>query len=73
MTEQEKIGKALRYLRKSNTNYNVQEVVDKIGKSKVWLSELETGKKNVFFKDVLALCKIYNCEISKVIEEMEKL
>lgn len=73
MTEKEKVGIALRNLRTNNTDLSVSEVATKMGKQKVWLSELETGKKNVFFKDVLALCKIYNCEISKVIEEIEKL
>lgn len=53
MTEKEKVGIALRNLRTNNTDLNVSEVATKMGKQKVWLSELETGKKNVFFKDVL--------------------
>ena len=42
MTEKEKVGIALRNLRTNNTDLSVSEVATKMGKQKVWLSQIET-------------------------------
>lgn len=45
MYKYEKQGMAFRRARKSYTNYNLEEVANKLGKTKVWLSEIENVKK----------------------------
>lgn len=47
MTEKEKVGIALRNLRTSNTDLGISEVVRKMNKSKVWLSQIETAKRKI--------------------------
>ncbi len=67
-----KQGQALRILRKQ-ANLTINVVVQKMGKSKVWLSEIENGKKNIYFDDALKLCKIYDVsidELSKLIHNL---
>lgn len=49
MTDKEKIGKAFREMRMSRTDYTVEEASSRLNKSKVWLSQIETGKKNIYF------------------------
>mgnify|MGYP003375374676 CR=1 FL=1 len=66
-------GMALREIRESKTNYNISEVASILGKTRVWLSEIETGKKDIFFKDAKALCKIYGCSLDDLSSKIEKL
>ena len=73
MTEKEKVGIALRNLRTSNTDLGVSEVARKMNKSKVWLSQIETGKRNIYFDDAKALCKIYGVKVSELGEEIDRL
>lgn len=68
MTEKEKVGIALRNLRTNNTNLGVSEVARKMNESKVWLSQIETAKRNIYFMDVLKLCKIYKVNVSELEE-----
>lgn len=73
MTEKEKVGIALRNLRTSNTDLGVSEVARKMNKSKVWLSQIETGKLNIYFDDAKELCKIYGIKISELGDEIDRL
>lgn len=73
MTELEKQGKALRNIRKSKTSFNIEQVASKLGRTKVWLSEIERGKKNIYFSDAKALCKIYGIKVSELGEEIDRL
>ena len=73
MTEKEKVGIALRNLRTNNTDLGVSEVARKMNKSKVWLSQIETGKQNIYFEDAKALCKIYGVKVSELGEEIDRL
>lgn len=68
MTEKEKVGIALRNLRTSNTDLGVSEVARKMNKSKDWLSQIETAKRNIYFMDVLKLCKLYKVNVSELEE-----
>lgn len=68
MTKKEKVGIALRNLRTNNTNLGVSEVARKMNESKVWLSQIETAKRNIHFMDVLKLCKIYKVNVSELEE-----
>ena len=73
MTEKEKVGIALRNLRTNNTDLGVSEVARKMNKSKVWLSQIETGKRNIYFDDAKTLCKIYGVKVSELGEEIDRL
>lgn len=42
-------GLALKQFRKE-CGFTNQEVVDRVGKSPMWLSDIENGKRNIFFK-----------------------
>ena len=44
-----------------------------MNKSKVWLSQIETGKRNSYFDDAKALCKIYGVKVSELGEEIDRL
>nr|DAW62006.1 MAG TPA: helix-turn-helix domain protein [Caudoviricetes sp.] len=73
MTDKEKIGKAFRDMRTSRTDYTVEEASSRLNKSKVWLSQIETGKKNIYFEDAKKLCSIYGCSLSDVSDIMDKM
>ena len=73
MTEKEKVGIALRNLRTNNAGLGVSEVARKMNKAKVWLSQIETGKRNIYFEDAKELCKIYGIKISELGEEIDRL
>ena len=44
-----------------------------MNKSKVWLSQIETGKRNIYFDDAKTLCKIYGVKVSELGEEIDRL
>lgn len=73
MTEKEKIGKAFREIRISRTDYTVEVASSRLNKSKVWLSQIETGKKNIYFEDAKKLCSVYGCSLSDVSEMIDKM
>lgn len=67
-------GMALRDFRKEN-NLTIKEVAERMGHASMWLSDIEHGKKNIFFKDAKALCHIYGHtldELSSLIDNYEK-
>lgn len=66
-------GLALRELRKEN-KLTILEVTNKLNHCPMWLSDIETGKKNIYFKDAKELCKLYGCSLndfSKLIDKYE--
>lgn len=73
MTDKEKIGKAFREIRISRTDYTVEEAFSRLNKSKVWLSQIETGKKNIYFEDAKKLCSVYGCSLSDISEMIDKM
>lgn len=73
MTDKSKVGMALRNIRTKNTDFSVTEVARKVGKSKVWLSQIETGKRKIYFDDVQELCDIYGIDMSSLGDEIKKL
>ena len=66
-------GQALRNLRIQNTKYNISQVCKIFGKTRSWLSQIETGLCNVYFDDVERLCKFYGCTLNDFINEYNKL
>lgn len=72
MKNLEKQGSAFREFRKRN-NFTIEEVTNKLNKSKVWLSEIENGKKNIYFENAKKLCKLYGItldDVSNLIDEL---
>lgn len=67
-------GQVLKKFRKE-CGFTNKEVVDRVGKSPMWLSDIENGKSNLFFKDAKKLCHIYGHtldEFSELIDNYEK-
>lgn len=55
-------GQALKELR-NKANYTMLEVAERRGKTKSWLSEIENGRKNVYFEDAKWLCNLYGVSL----------
>lgn len=55
-------GQALKELRNKD-NYTMLEVAERRGKTKSWLSEIENGRKNVYFEDAKWLCNLYGVSL----------
>lgn len=53
---------ALKELR-NKANYTMLEVAERRGKTKSWLSEIENGRKNVYFEDAKWLCNLYGVSL----------
>lgn len=67
-------GKALRELR-TRANYTMLEVAERRGKTKSWLSEIENGRKNVYFEDAKWLCNLYGVSpqhLADLIDQYQK-
>lgn len=67
MNKLENQGKALRDLRKK-ANLTMQEVGNRCGKTKSWLSEIENGRKNIYFNDAKFLCKLYGVSLQEFVD-----
>ena len=55
-------GQVLKELR-NKANYTMLEVAERRGKTKSWLSEIENGRKNVYFEDAKWLCNLYGVSL----------
>ena len=55
-------GQALKKLI-NKANYTMLEVAERRGKTKSWLSEIENGRKNVYFEDAKWLCNLYGVSL----------
>ena len=55
-------GQALKELI-NKANYTMLEVAERRGKTKSWLSEIENGRKNVYFEDAKWLCNLYGVSL----------
>lgn len=62
MTYIEAQGAALKELRKRK-RLTIVEVTNKMNKTVQWLSAIELGKRNLYFDDAKALCKIYDATL----------
>lgn len=67
-------GLALKEFRKES-GLTLTEVTDRLHHAPMWLSDIENGKKNIFFKDTKALCRIYGRtldELSDLVDKYER-
>lgn len=64
-------GKALRELR-NKANYTMLEVAERRGKTKSWLSEIENGRKNVYFEDAKWLCNLYGVSLQHLADLIDQ-
>ena len=55
-------GQGLKELR-NKANYTMLELAERRGKTKSWLSEIENGRKNVYFEDAKWLCNLYGVSL----------
>lgn len=65
-------GSYLKELRKRYTNFRQQEVADALGKSKQWVSDVENGKNDVFFTDMVKLFECYGVDVDKATKELRR-
>lgn len=56
-------GLALKQIRQDKTSFTITSASAEIGRSRVWLSEIELGKKDIYFSDVKKLCKLYGVSL----------
>lgn len=73
MQEETKIitGKVLKKFRKMN-GLTLKDVSEKIGKSKSWLGDIESGRNRIYFDDLKELCDLYNLDIKYLFDEINK-
>ncbi len=64
-------GKALKELR-NKSNYTMLEVAERRGKTKSWLSEIENGRKNVYFEDAKWLCNLYGVSLQHLADLIDQ-
>lgn len=67
-------GLALKQFRKES-GLTLSDVTDRVHHAPMWLSDIENGKKNIFFKDAKALCMIYGRtldELSALVDKYER-
>lgn len=64
-------GKALKELR-NEANYTMLEVAERRGKTKSWLSEIENGRKNVYFEDAKWLCNLYGVSLQQLADLIDQ-
>lgn len=56
------LGTTLKEWRK-NKRYTLQEISEKMGKSKGWLNDVESGRNRIFLDDAIKLCGLYDKDI----------
>lgn len=64
-------GLALKQFRKE-CGFTNQEVVDRVGKSPMWLSDIENGRKNVYFEDAKWLCNLYGVSLQHLVDLIDQ-
>ena len=64
-------GKALKELR-NKANYTMLEVAERRGKTTSWLSEIENGRKNVYFEDAKWLCNLYGVSLQHLADLIDQ-
>lgn len=75
MDENKDIGKALKLLR-SNAGYSADDVAASLGHTSSWLYDIESGRRNINFRDARALCDFYGVSVdylSKIIDKISAL
>ena len=66
------VGRNVREIRK-NLNLTQEEFAEKLNINAQFLSQIETGKKNIYFEDAKKLCSVYGCSLSDVSEMIDKM
>ena len=64
-------GTILRQLRK-NTSYTMEDVANRFSKTKSWISEIENGRNNISFIDLVKLISMYNADINDFTQKIQK-
>lgn len=64
-------GTILRQLRK-NTSYTMEDVANRFSKMKSWISEIENGRNNISFIDLVKLISMYNADINDFTQKIQK-
>ena len=64
-------GNYLRELRKLQNKSQVQ-VSNEVGKSKQWLSDIENGKNDIFYSDLVKVLKCYDVDLNTATKELNR-
>lgn len=64
-------GNYLRELRKLQNKSQVQ-VSNEVGKSKQWLSDIENGKNDIFYSDLVKVLKCYEVDLDVATKELNR-
>lgn len=64
-------GNYLRELRKLQNKSQVQ-VSNEVGKSKQWLSDIENGKNDIFYSDLVKILKCYDVDLNTATKELNR-
>lgn len=67
------LGENLRQLRKNNTNLTMADAAQKLGKSRTWLNDIERGRNNIYFTDLIKLVNLYGGDPNQFIDEMRDI
>lgn len=57
-------GKTLAYMR-NVSDMSIRAVSEKVGKSKSWLSDIETGRNDIMFRDCRTLVELYGFSMTQ--------
>ena len=65
-------GNYLRELRKRYTELSLEQVGKSVGMSKQWLSDIENGKNDIFFTDMVKVIELYGVDVDKAVKELRR-
>lgn len=65
-------GNYLRELRKRYTELSQEQVGKSVGMSKQWLSDIENGKNDIFFTDMVKVIELYGVDVDKAVKELRR-
>lgn len=63
-------GNYLRELRRCHTDYTQAQVAECVGKSKQWVSDVENGKNDIFYTDLVKLITCYGVDLNTAMKEL---
>lgn len=63
-------GSLLREIRKS-TPYTMDDIAREFNKTKSWISEIENGRNNISYIDLIKLINLYNADINELSKEIQ--
>lgn len=71
MNKNEIIGTWLKEKRRK-ANYTQEEINNKFGRSRTWISDIEKGKNRILLDDAIEICKLYGCSLDELYEIIMK-